>query len=53
MDNGPAREFSPPHKFEDETVYCVDCGNVFVWAKGRVCPACHAWEVAEEGGPGE
>jgi predicted ATP-dependent serine protease len=46
MDNGPPRELSGSH--ESETVYCVDCGNVFVWAEGRDCPACHAWETAHE-----
>lgn len=36
--NGPARELDGSH--DDETVYCVQCGTVFVRAQGRDCPAC-------------
>lgn len=46
--NGPARELVGSH--EDETVYCVVCGNVFVWAEGRDCPTC---KLASEMGLGE
>jgi len=47
MDNGPSRELLSGD-LEEETVYCVDCGNIYVWARGRDCPACHAWETAQE-----
>jgi hypothetical protein len=52
MDNGPSRELRGD--FRDEMVYCVDCGNIYVWDKGRKCPACHLaarldkMEVGEE-----
>ena len=46
MDNGPGRELSGSH--EDETVYCVDCGNVFVFQKGRDCPTCYVDERLDE-----
>lgn len=44
--NGPGRELNGSH--DDETVYCVDCGNVFVWARGRDCPTCTLREMMED-----
>lgn len=40
--NGPAREFVnvPEDMYLDKSVYCVDCGTIYVWARGRSCPAC-------------
>ncbi|MFC6975832.1 hypothetical protein ACFQL1_15970 [Halomicroarcula sp. GCM10025709] len=47
MDNGPSYE---PQDLDlpDGVVYCVDCGNVFVYHNRRGCPTCHAWETAQE-----
>lgn len=44
--NGPPRELHGPH--HDDTVYCVQCGSVYVWADGRSCPACTLNERLEE-----
>lgn len=44
--NGPGRELPGSH--EEETVYCVQCGNVFVRAKGRDCPTCTLAEMMED-----
>lgn len=46
MDNGPARETEVD--LPEGVVYCVDCGNVFVWANGRDCPTCHVWETIQQ-----
>jgi len=48
MNNGPGRELSARKSIDDEKVYCVDCGNVFIWASGRHCPACHVDEKLDE-----
>lgn len=45
--NGPNRELHGPD-LQEETVYCVACGTVFVWASGRSCPSCHLAEKLEE-----
>lgn len=42
--NGPSRELMNTDFLED-AVYCVKCGNIFVPARGRDCPAC---AIAEE-----
>ena len=51
--NGPARELeSDEHMIvengESELVYCVQCGNTFVWARNRDCPTCTLAEMIEE-----
>jgi len=40
MNNGPSYE---PRSLDlpDGLSYCVDCGNVMVFNRGRECPACH------------
>jgi len=42
MDNGPAREKDVD--LPDHVVYCVDCGNIFVFHPKRDCPTCHLAE---------
>lgn len=44
--NGPGKELDGA--IGDERVYCVQCGNIFVPAHGRDCPACTLAEVIEE-----
>lgn len=48
MNNGPTRELTTRSDHLDETVYCVNCGSVFVSAIGRDCPACHLAERLDE-----
>lgn len=36
--NGPPKEVDVD--LPDGVVYCVACGNVFIWASGRECPTC-------------
>lgn len=48
MDNGPGRELPKGADMADETVYCVDCGNVYVWDMERDCPACHVANLLSE-----
>jgi len=47
--NGPPRELrmgpGQDGDIDDDKVYCVACGNIFVWADGRDCPTC---TLAEE-----
>lgn len=45
--NGPSRELSEHRaapgvagNLDDEQVYCVNCGTIFVRANGRDCPSC-------------
>ena len=41
--NGPTRELGGNEHLEelhDDVVYCVVCGNIFVFARGRDCPTC-------------
>lgn len=37
--NGSSRELRGGGHL-DESVYCVNCGAIFVWDEGRDCPAC-------------
>lgn len=47
MDNGP--NYEPTDlDLPDKVVYCVLCGNIYVWTKGRKCPSCHVNEKLEE-----
>lgn len=51
--NGPARELeSDEHMIvengESELVYCVSCGNTFVWAQNRDCPTCTLAEMIKD-----
>lgn len=46
MDNGPGRETNVD--LPDKLVYCVDCGNVFVWQRHRDCPTCYVDERIDE-----
>ena len=50
--NGPARELrggpGPDGSLDDDTVYCVSCGNTFVYRKGRDCPTCTLAEKLDE-----
>jgi len=50
--NGPARELrggpGPDGSLDDDTVYCVSCGNTFVYRRGRDCPTCTLAEKLDE-----
>jgi len=48
--NGPACELPRGTHHSDEEVYCVNCGNVYVYVKGRDCPTCTIAEMLEEQG---
>lgn len=41
--NGPPRALSG--SYDGKEVYCVQCGNIYVWADDRDCPTC---TIAEE-----
>lgn len=50
--NGPRRALEDVTgrgpALEDVTVYCKECGNVYVRAYGRACPACVLMDRLEE-----
>jgi len=46
--NGPQREFSKNQEVDEEKVYCVECGTIFVRARNRDCPICTLVEKIEE-----
>lgn len=46
--NGPSRELPAGSDHLDESVYCVNCGNIFVWAEGRDYPTCTVAKMLEE-----
>lgn len=46
--NGPGRELLGDSDYLEESVYCVDCGTVFVWDSSRDCPSCTNQEQIAE-----
>lgn len=49
--NGPfGREMTAGQDHIEESVYCVECGTIYVPAQARSCPACTLAELIEERG---
>jgi len=46
--NGPPRELGRDDDLVEQSVYCTQCGTVFVPARGRDCPNCTVVELLEE-----
>lgn len=42
MDNG--RSIETDVDLPEKAVYCVDCGAIFIYGRGRDCPSCHVDE---------
>ncbi|GAA0539544.1 hypothetical protein ABNG02_15785 [Halorubrum ejinorense] len=46
--NGSSKELPSESDHLDESVYCVNCGNIFVWAPDRDCPTCTVAKMLDE-----